>query len=130
MAVFRRAAFASMTMGTHPVPSQVAAIHGPSARRNAPGSSLANTRAKVSALGMPLSSGRKSLFGVAVLGDGVPSLGRAGGEGQDIGEAVECVLGLPSQVRQRIDHSRDRQGYRDTHSDSTWCSPLYAVSSS
>lgn len=49
----------SMATGVSPLASQAAVIHRPKAAANRAGSSLANTRSNVSALGMPLASGRK-----------------------------------------------------------------------
>src|SRR6202012_3802014 len=53
------------------------------------------------------------LLGPAVLGDRLPRLGpaddRTRGDGQDIGQAVELVLGLPAWVGQAIEHDRKWQ---------------------
>ena len=68
------------------------------------------------AVGQGQEAAEEGLLRVAVLGDGVPPVGpaddRARRDGQDIGEAVELVLRLPSRVRQLVEHGRDRQGHR------------------
>jgi hypothetical protein len=106
-----------MAIGTSPVASQAAAIHRPNARANAPGCELGEDPLERCRAGdavvEPEEAAEEVGLGPPVLGDRLPRVGPAdhgaGGDGQDVDEAVELVGRLPAGVGQVGEDGGDRQ---------------------